>query len=472
MPIALRLTLIENLRRLTEEIVEGRAARLEADRLADVLLGQGGRPADPEAFTRLGDEVLTSAYAVQLVQRLRDQDPNTTPALAWLEQRLAAAGTPAEELVRAEYQRQGAANVTVRNIITSLRVMETFDWREFFESVSLVDRILRAESEFGAMDFATRDRYRKAVEDLARGSGRSEMEVARAALGLARAHAPDGRPGYYLISRGRRGSRRPSAIASGSVSSSCRAYVASATWSYLGSIAIVTRLVPLLAPPLHRGAGDRHRPAGGAGGPRLLPRLRRGDRAHEPRGAGSVSPARLAAARARGRRAAHLKTLVAVPTLLTGEAQIAEQIAGSGSTTWPTPRGPSPFAILSDWTDADAAERGPETSGCSPPPQAGIDELNRQHGPAGRWRATIPPPSPAARVERGRGPVDRLGAKAREAPRAEPAAARRGGHDLRRHRPRAPAAAGRRAVRHHPGRRHSAPRGARRLGSSARSRIP
>ena len=33
-PIALRLTLVENLRRLAEEIVEGRADRLAADRLA------------------------------------------------------------------------------------------------------------------------------------------------------------------------------------------------------------------------------------------------------------------------------------------------------------------------------------------------------------------------------------------------------------------------------------------------------
>src|SRR5688572_6201901 len=203
-PIALRLTLLENLRRLAEEIVQRRAARLEADQLADILLGQGGRAADPQAFEHLGDEVLTSAFAVQLAQRLRDQDPATTPALAWLEKRLAAAGTSAEELVRAEHQRQGAANVTVRNVITSLRVMATFDWREFFESVSLVDRILRAESEFGTMDFATRDRYRKAIEDLARGSKQSEMDVARAALTLVRAHAPAVEdPGYFLISRGR-----------------------------------------------------------------------------------------------------------------------------------------------------------------------------------------------------------------------------------------------------------------------------
>ena len=35
------------------------------------------------------------------------------------------------------------------------------------------------------MDFATRDRYRHAVEELARGSGRTEVEVAREAVAMA-----------------------------------------------------------------------------------------------------------------------------------------------------------------------------------------------------------------------------------------------------------------------------------------------
>ena len=47
----------------------------------------------------------------------------------------------------------------------------TEDWHEFVESVSLVDEILRRETNFGELDFATRDTYRHAIEDLARGSG-------------------------------------------------------------------------------------------------------------------------------------------------------------------------------------------------------------------------------------------------------------------------------------------------------------
>ena len=45
--ITLRIVLVENLRRSAERIVSGRAARQEADALADRLLGVGSREAEP-----------------------------------------------------------------------------------------------------------------------------------------------------------------------------------------------------------------------------------------------------------------------------------------------------------------------------------------------------------------------------------------------------------------------------------------
>ena len=136
-PIALRLVLLENLRRMAEQIVNSRAARRDADALANELLGLGGEPARRLAFQRLEAASLPMAFIVELVQRLREQDPESTPALAWLSEQLSGLGTSPEELVRQEHQRQAAMNVTVRNVITSMRTMSTFDWAEFFESVSL-----------------------------------------------------------------------------------------------------------------------------------------------------------------------------------------------------------------------------------------------------------------------------------------------------------------------------------------------
>jgi cyclic beta-1,2-glucan synthetase len=219
--ITLRIVLVENLRRLAEGIVTRRAARREADALADRLLGVNGWTADAEgALGGLSRTPLPTAFAVQLVQRLRDQDPKVTPALLWLDDRLTAQGTSADEIVREEQQQQGANNVTVRNIITSMRIISAVDWPELFERVSLVDETLRNGSDFADMDFPTRDLYRRAIEELARGSTHSELDVAQFVLQAAKriadnpqndgdaAAARQRDPGYYLIEEGRAGFER------------------------------------------------------------------------------------------------------------------------------------------------------------------------------------------------------------------------------------------------------------------------
>src|SRR6266478_1270718 len=121
--ITLRVVLVENLRRLAEAIVRGRAACQEADALADDILGLGGQPVKRVAMALQAFEhaPLVTAFAVQLVQRLRDQDPTVTPALLWLDGRLADQGTTPDDIVRVEHQRQAAMNVTVRNVIMSMR---------------------------------------------------------------------------------------------------------------------------------------------------------------------------------------------------------------------------------------------------------------------------------------------------------------------------------------------------------------
>src|SRR5271165_6182488 len=92
--ITLQIVLIENLRRLAHQITSSRDARHEADRLADRLLGVNGRAPEPASvvFAGRGAEPLSEAFAVELVHRLRDQDPRFTPALAWLDERARETG--------------------------------------------------------------------------------------------------------------------------------------------------------------------------------------------------------------------------------------------------------------------------------------------------------------------------------------------------------------------------------------------
>jgi cyclic beta-1,2-glucan synthetase len=103
-----------------------------------------------------------------------------------------------------------AGDETVANCITSLRMLATQDWQDFFESVSRVEHILRDDpaNVYAKMDQETRDRYRKVIEKLARATGQDEQSVASQAIDLARTHVRSATPrvthvGYYLLDAGR-----------------------------------------------------------------------------------------------------------------------------------------------------------------------------------------------------------------------------------------------------------------------------
>jgi Glycosyltransferase family 36/Putative glucoamylase len=390
--ITLRIVLVENLRRAAERIVESRRACAEADELADRLLERGAAEvlATRAELRRLSSASFSREFAVQLIQRLRDHDPSIMPFLAWMDGILANRGTNAEELVRQEHHRQGAMNVTVRNAITSMRLMSSIDWADLFESVSLVDATLRADSDFEAMDFPTRDRYRHAIEELARHSPHSELEVARHVirttvrekrrtreLGLAGPRREED-PGHYLISSGRGTFEHALAFRPTLRHSMLRGFVRAGLPGHLGSLTLATAclLAPALLvlaslgvaePMLWLLALSGALPASEAAltlvnhfvtthiGPRALPGLALRDGV----------PARL-------------RTLVVVPTLLTSAEEIEAQIDRLEIHALASPDEDLRFALLSDWPDA-ATEQAPDDAEQLANAARAIASLNRRH---------------------------------------------------------------------------------------------
>ena len=163
-PSMLKIALIENLRRLADETLQGRDARLTADRFLDQIGG-----ADATVPLASLPEVLETAYVVRLLQRMREYGPLVAPVRAAVEERLASQDMTAEDAIRTEHQVQAAGQVSVANAITSLRLCSTLDWMLYFEHVSLVEQVLQRDPAgvYARMDFLSRDRYRQAVEDLA-----------------------------------------------------------------------------------------------------------------------------------------------------------------------------------------------------------------------------------------------------------------------------------------------------------------
>ncbi len=395
--ITLRVVLVENLRRIADRIVRTKSARREADVLADSLLGPGGQSAILPALQRLENAPLETAFAVQLVQRLRDLDPKVGPVLLWLDQRLALAGTTADEIVRAEHQEQGAMSVSVRNIITSMRLVSAFDWQDFFESVSLVDEILRNDTPFDDMDFSTRDDYRHAIENLSRGSSHSEIEVARHVVRRVKQRSSDSHedprnggqvsgerqaePGYHLISRGRAAFERELGYHVSWKRWLLRFYVRNAVPGYLATIAALTAII--LALPLLR-AGEEGMTVGGLVLLGLLAAVPASDLAIaliNRAVMGLLGPRRLPRMELRQGIPVDLRTIVVMPTLLTTPQEVAEHVERLEVHYLANPDGELRFALLSDWLDAPC-ETLPGDDHLFAVAMDGIARLNKQYGPA------------------------------------------------------------------------------------------
>jgi cyclic beta-1,2-glucan synthetase len=389
--ITLRVILLENLRRIAQRVVASRAGRKEADALADRLLGARGLAPEPPqvALAAYSQLERSDAFFVQLVQRLRDQDPSVGPALSWIEERLASRGASPDVVVRVEHQRQVAASITVRNIITSMRLISDVDWSELVERISLVDDLFLAASRFGEMDFPTRNLYRAAIEELARGSGLGEIDVGRTALAAASQGEPDAEgagdqrfaePGYYLIGAGRGqfekaiGFRAPARAWAG------RAYRALGIGGYVGAGALLAAAI--LAVPLWLAA------RAGLGTPWLwllgvlgiAPAVDLSVAFVNHVVTRGVRATLLPALELKGALPASMRTLVVTPTLLTSKGAIDEQVERLEIHYLSSPEGELYFALLTDWTDADTRHAEGDEALLAAARQ-GVAELNRRHGP-------------------------------------------------------------------------------------------
>ena len=217
--ITLRIVLFEQLRLLAVRLGDTMKQLQRANKVADDLLLMVSKPSITandivqQLATALGppQTELHRTLIVQLAQRLRDQDPIIRPAFTWLENQLSERyHTTTANVVQMDHHAQAADQVTIQNIIGSMRMLNNINWIEFVEGASLVDTILKKDPArvYEHMDFATRDLYRHVVERLSKGGKMTEFDVAQLIVDKSNAAQRDDRfhrknhIGYWLVAEG------------------------------------------------------------------------------------------------------------------------------------------------------------------------------------------------------------------------------------------------------------------------------
>lgn len=393
-PIMLRLALVENLRRISirvqRDAIEQRDAKRWAERINQAAVAGPRAMVIAVAELAAADIAPSRTLVTDLTRRLQGIDAEAAPAMAWIERWAAEAGTTVEAMLAEEGRKQAADQVSVANAIGSLRSLSGIDWRAFVEAHSAVEARLRQDPHgtYPRMDFATRDRYRHAVERLAQRAGLDEIAVAEAVLALA-SEAPPGdhaaHVGWYLVDDGR-AQLRQRLSQQAPAHRLRRASHRSRLGVYLLPIALLTAAGVWLA-LRHWGGTDAFLPRLGlalAAGivaselaivlvnwvatlvvrPRPLPRLDYQD---------GIPP--------------ESATLVAVPSMFGSAAAVDALVEGLEVRYLGNRDGAIRFALLTDFADADQAEL-PGDAALLAHAEAAIGALNARHpwpGPGDRF---------------------------------------------------------------------------------------
>ena len=244
-PSALKLALVEHVRVHADVLSANREDRREADRVASTL------ELDDRSAALEWPIDIHPAFVTRLLQRFREYGETASGLQRRLTTLLRERGQSVEDAIRAEGQHQAVEQASMANLIGSLRLVSSFDWSEFFESVSLVEHVLHRDPAgvYGRMDFRSRDRYRHAVEELAEPSGDGQLRVALKSVEQARraeekaAGSREAHVGYHLIGGGRRQFERSVAWTPSVVQRARRLFFRFATPGYLGTIGVGTALL-------------------------------------------------------------------------------------------------------------------------------------------------------------------------------------------------------------------------------------
>ena len=187
-PQMLRIALIESIQSLAITALADLRERQLAEFWANRLIAANRRDTNHlfAILAELAKAELTPTpyFAAQLVSLLYDEGTVLAPVQNWLERALKST---LHEVTLREQNRQTRGQISCGNAFTSLRLLALLDWRELFEQLSRVERLLRCDpcGVYPHMDFATRDRCRRAIEELAVATGQSEEQIAERVIMLA-----------------------------------------------------------------------------------------------------------------------------------------------------------------------------------------------------------------------------------------------------------------------------------------------
>lgn len=199
-PLMLRISLVINIRNITDNIVEIQQEKLKGKYAAYKIIDEDRNEKIKSILNKLEKENVSDLFLETMIKTLKDNSIENDSVWSFIEHKKAKKSSINER----------ETEETISRCIASLRQIESTDWRKFFSKVSKVEEILNKDpsNTYMSMEFKSKDYYRHQIEKLSRKLGVNEIILTQTAFELAaekqknkeeiyKAHI-----GYYIIDDG------------------------------------------------------------------------------------------------------------------------------------------------------------------------------------------------------------------------------------------------------------------------------
>lgn len=236
-PLMLRIALIINLGLIVNDMVVLQKQRLGAKELANIVidyyenknieallskleskypLAQKEETYDKNEVNYLGDDkslhdgLFSPEFIDKFFSILRDNSIEDERIYKFALERLSGDedSTFEKEIIK-EHIKESSIATAIGIKINSLRIMDSINWKNFFEKTSKVEALLMRDPAkvYNNMDFETKDYYRHKIEEISNKTNIDEIQLVKAALELSSLYLEDNNLykkhiGYYLVDNG------------------------------------------------------------------------------------------------------------------------------------------------------------------------------------------------------------------------------------------------------------------------------
>jgi cellobiose phosphorylase len=212
LPLMVKAALLEKLWVVCEKLNTTRQDWHKAEQMVGIALKNNE---DCEVFKKHINELeeLTPAFVEFLIRKLRKKGSKTLWMIDCLDSILAQKSTTTDSFISTDHYNQAVMQVSMANIVNSMRVLSGFNAAMLFERLSEVERILREDpcNVYSSMDSNSRNKYRNIIVKMADRYKTTEINIARTCYELAKEaierdnlQLPYSHVGYYLIGEGRK----------------------------------------------------------------------------------------------------------------------------------------------------------------------------------------------------------------------------------------------------------------------------